>query len=49
MHIQSKFSIGKKIISFLSHIEGKLGNMEQKEVMEYLVGACAIMNKFKVY
>jgi hypothetical protein len=48
MHIQNKFSIGKNIISFPSHGEGELGHMEQKEVLEDLVGACALRNKFKI-
>jgi hypothetical protein len=48
MHIQSKLSIGKNIIYFPSHSKGELDHMEQKEVLEELVGACAIMNKFKV-
>jgi hypothetical protein len=35
--------------SSLSHltVEEELGHMDQKEVMEDLVGACAIINKFK--
>jgi hypothetical protein len=43
MHIQSKFLIGLKIIYLPSHSEGQLGHMEQKQVLEDLVGACAVM------
>jgi hypothetical protein len=46
MHIQSKF--GK--ISALFHLTVKenFGHMEQKEDLEDLVGACAVMNKILV-
>jgi hypothetical protein len=43
--IQSRFLIKKR--SSLSHlkVEEKLGHTEQKEVLEDLLGACAIRNK----
>jgi hypothetical protein len=38
----------RKILLFPLTVEEELGHMEWKKVLEELVGACAIMNKFKL-
>ncbi len=43
-----KVNYRKKILSFPITVEEELGHMERKKVLEELVGACAILNKFKV-
>jgi hypothetical protein len=45
--IQSKIN-ERKILLFPITVEEELGHMKGKKVLEELVGACVLKNKFKV-